>query len=178
MKLKPVKSIKDIPSHLKGTPVEALLEFQNLKKPFKKYKKAQLLVSMCMDNRKQLRIPENFAYILRTGGGNVRYSEFKVSYAIAIGDLKTVVLIAHDKCGMSNLMKNRKKFVDGLAKNAGWPKEKALEHFMNFAPMFEIGDEIEFVLSETERIKSKYPNIQVVPLFYKLADGLLYLIES
>ena len=34
---------------------------------------------MCMDNRKQLRLPDNFAYILRTGGGNIRYSEFKIS---------------------------------------------------------------------------------------------------
>ena len=40
---------------------------------------------MCMDNRKHLHIPDNFAFIIRSGGANLRYSEFKVSYAIAVG---------------------------------------------------------------------------------------------
>ncbi len=61
-----------------------------------------------MDNRKQLNIPNNFAYILRTGGGNLRYSEFKISYAIAVGGVKALALIGHNRCGMVNLMNKRK----------------------------------------------------------------------
>ena len=82
--LKPVTKLSDIPKRLRGTPVEQLLQYHNLGKPPGRFVKAQLLVCMCMDNRKQLSLPGNFAYILRTGGGNMRFSEFKISYAIAI----------------------------------------------------------------------------------------------
>src|SRR5690349_20749969 len=63
-------------------PIGKLLEYHNLDRPFDVYPSAQLLVGMCMDHRKHLHMPDNFAYIIRTGGANLRYSEFKVSYAI------------------------------------------------------------------------------------------------
>ncbi len=81
-RLKAVRSVSDIPKSLRGTPFGELLMYHNMDVPFKKYDAARIIVCMCMDNRKQLRLPDNFAYKLRTGGGNVRHSEFKVSYAI------------------------------------------------------------------------------------------------
>ncbi|MDI6768868.1 MAG: hypothetical protein QMD04_04255 [Anaerolineales bacterium] len=81
----PVSSEDDILLEYRGNPIGLLLAHHNLARPYEAYEKAQLLVSMCMDNRKSLRMPENFAYILRSGGANLRRSEFKVSYAIAIG---------------------------------------------------------------------------------------------
>jgi carbonic anhydrase len=110
-KLKAVNSAADIPKALRGTPFAELLQYQNLGKPFKKYDKARLLACMCMDNRKQLRLPDNFAFILRTGGGNIRYSEFKLSFAIGIGGVRHVAMIAHDNCGMSNLFSKREAFI-------------------------------------------------------------------
>ncbi len=86
-----------LPLHRK-TPIETLLAYQNLNRPHGVHDKAELLIGMCMDNRKHLRIPENFAYIIRAGGGNLRYSEFKVSYAIAIGGISTIALLAHTNC--------------------------------------------------------------------------------
>ena len=49
---------------------------------------------------------------------------------------------------------------------------------MHFAPIFEIGNEIDFVLSEAKRLRLRYPKIQVVPLFYRVEDNLLYLINE
>jgi carbonic anhydrase len=49
------------------------------------YDTAQLLIGMCVDNRKQMRIPQKFRIYHSAGGANMRYSEFKVSFAIAIG---------------------------------------------------------------------------------------------
>lgn len=129
-----------------------------------------------MDNRKQLRIPENFAYIIRTGGANLRYSEFKVSYAIAIGGVKYIVLIAHDSCGMVNLPSKMDKFIEGLSRLDNWDVEKAREHFYNYAPMHEIEDEAEFVFNESKRLAKKYQGITVVPLYYTLDDNRLRLI--
>lgn len=168
---------KQIPEQYVNTPVGELLKYHNLSKHFKEYREAQLLIGMCMDNRKHLRIPENFAYIIRTGGANLRFCEFKVSYAIAIGEVKYIALIAHDKCGMVNLMSKREKFIEGLAKNAGWDKSRAEEHFMNFAPMFEVDNEIEFVINEAKRLSEKYPLIVVAPLYYSLEDNMLSVIE-
>ena len=177
-RLIPVMNSGDILSQYQGTPIGLLLEYHNLKRHFETYNQAELLIGMCMDNRKKLHIPDNFAYILRAGGANLRYSEFKVSYAIAVGGVRAIALMGHNKCGMVNLISKREAFVKGLVENAGWEEEIAGDHFMHFAPMFEIGNEVDFVLSETKRLRLRYPKIIVAPLIYKVEDNLLYLIRE
>jgi len=131
-----------------------------------------------MDHRKHLHIPENFSYIIRTGGANLRYSEFKVSYAISVGGIQHIALIGHNNCGMVNLVSKKGQFIDGLVNNGGWSKERAEEHFNNFAPMFEIGNAAEFVALEAKRLRKKYPNIIVAPLFYNVDNNKMYMIEE
>src|SRR5438445_638949 len=41
-------------------------------------------------------------------------------------------------------------------------------------PMFEIGNEVDFVLSEAKRLRLRYPKLQVAPLLYRIEDGQLY----
>jgi carbonic anhydrase len=168
----------DIFSEYRDTPIGLLLEYHNLQRPFETYTTAQLLVGMCMDHRKHLRIPDNFAYIIRAGGANLRYSEFKVSYAIAVGGVRHIALIGHTNCGMVNLMSKREAFIQGLVDNAGWEHEWAAQHFMQFAPMFEIGNEVDFVSSEARRLRLRYPRIQVAPLMYRIEDNRLYLLRE
>ena len=168
-----INSPDDIPEAIKGTPIGDLLEYHNLGRPFDKYTKAELLIGMCMDNRKHLRIPDQFAYILRTGGANLRPSEFKVSYAIAVGGIRYIALLAHSQCGMSGLMSRKDQFINGLVENAGWNRDYAEDHFLRFAPMFEIGNEIDFVISEALRLKQRYPGVTVVPLYYRVEDNHL-----
>lgn len=173
-----INSSEDILSKYQNTPIALLLEYHNLKRPFADYTKAELLVGMCMDHRKHLHIPENFSYIIRTGGANLRYSEFKVSYAISVGGIKHIALIGHNNCGMVNLVSKKEQFIDGLVNNGGWSKERAEEHFNNFAPMFEIGNAAEFVALEAKRLRKKYPNIIVAPLFYNVDNNKMYMIEE
>ncbi len=160
------------------TPIGDLLEFHNLGKEFDSYSSAKLLIGMCMDHRKRLQIPDNFAYIIRTGGANLRYSEFKVSYAIGVGGIKAIALIGHNQCGMVNLISRKEEFVEGLVKNAGWSEKMAEQHFLSYAPMFEIGNEIDFLVSEVKRLREQYPEILIAPLFYKVEDNLLYQIKE
>lgn len=171
-----INNVNDIPEEYKNTPIGLLLEYHNLNRNFEKYSSAQLLIGMCMDNRKHLHIPDNFAFIIRTGGANLRYSEFKVSYAIAIGGVKHIALIGHNNCGMVNLISKKNLFIEKLSENAGWTIEQAEEHFNNYAPMFEINNEIDFILSETKRLRNRYPKIQIAPMIYKIENNLLYLI--
>lgn len=172
-KIIPINKKSDIPKKYRNTPVGLLLEYHNLNRKFDTYSEAKLLIGMCMDNRKHLNIPENFAYIIRSGGANLRYSEFKVSYAIAVGKVDYITLIAHNNCGMVNLISKKGEFIKGLVKRAGWTKDAAEEHFMNLVLLHEIGNEVEFIIGETARLKKKYPKIEIVPLYYKVEDNRL-----
>ena len=177
-KLLSINTASDIPPEYRQTPIGLLLEFHNLNRPLDQYDTAQLLVGMCMDNRKHLHMPDNFAFIIRSGGANLRYSEFKVSYAIAVGKVSHIALIGHNNCGMVNLVSRRNEFIEGLVSTAGWTREKAEEHFMHYAPMFEISNETDFIISETKRLRLRYPMIMIAPLFYLVEDNKLYFIEE
>lgn len=175
--LKPVFIESDIPSNISNTPYADLLRYHNLSRNFKVYEKAELVIVMCMDNRKQLLIPNKFAYILRTAGARITGSEFKLSFAIGMADIKHVALIGHTNCGMVNLQSKKEKVIKGLVENAGWTKEQAENHFDSYAPFFEIENEADFVVSESKRLKEKYPKINFLPMIYKVEDNKLYLIK-
>ena len=119
-RLLPIASAADIPDHYRNTPISLLLEYHNLGRSYDVYSGARLLIGMCMDNRKHLRIPDNFAFIIRAGGANLRYSEFKVSYAVAVGGATCIALIGHNECGMVNLVARKEQFIRGLTETAGW----------------------------------------------------------
>ncbi|HET9334752.1 MAG TPA: carbonic anhydrase [Gemmatimonadota bacterium] len=175
-RLIPVERPSDIPSPLRGSPTGRLLEFHNLEREFDVYERAEILIGMCMDNRKQLRLPDQFAYILRAGGANLLPSEFKVSYAVAVGGIRWLALIGHTNCGMSGLSSRRGEFVRGLV-DAGWEPADAADHFDRFAPEFEIGDPVEFVSHESARLAKRYPAVTVTPMIYRVEDGRLYLVR-
>jgi carbonic anhydrase len=176
--LLPVTSETDIPEQYLNTPIGDLLAYHNLNKEYKIYERAQMLIGMCMDNRKHLHIPDNFSFIIRSGGANMRYSEFRVSYAIGVGGVKFIALIGHNNCGMVNLISRKHIFVQGLIENAGWSKEEAEDHFYHYEPIHEIGNEIDFVSSEARRMRLRYPKIVVAPLFYNVDDSRLYLVKE
>jgi carbonic anhydrase len=166
-----------LPQYL-DTPIGDLIEYHNLNKEKPVYNQAEILVGMCMDNRKHLNIPDNFAYIIRAGGANLQFSEFNLSYAIAVGQVHHIVVIGHNKCGMVNLIARKDQYINDLIINAGWTKSKATESFNHFAPIFEIGNEIEFTVSEVNRLRLKYPKITLAPLLYNVDDNRLYLINE
>jgi len=177
-KLISINSIEEIPPEYLHTPIGLLIQYHNLDKAYDIYDKAELLVSMCMDNRNHLHIPEKFAYIMRSGGANLRYSEFQVSYAIAVGQVSHIALIGHNNCGMVNLASREEELIDGLVTNAGWEREKAKEHFIKFSPIFEIGRSDDFILSEARRLRLRYPRVMIAPLFYLLEENKLYFIKE
>ena len=177
-RLLPIASRDDVPTQYRDTAIGLLLEYHNLNRSYETYSTAQLLIGMCMDNRKHLHIPDNFAFIIRSGGANLRYSEFKVSYAIAVGGVRSLALIGHTQCGMVNLIARKEQFIRGLVDSAGWSPEGAEGHFLHFAPMFEIGNEVDFILSEVKRLRLRYPKIPVAPMLYRVEDNRLYLIDE
>ena len=177
-RLIPIRRVEDIPPEYSGTPAGLLLAYHNLGRSFEPYTQAQLLVGMCMDHRVRLRIPENFAYIIRTGGANLRQNEFQIAYALAVGGVKSIALIGHTQCGMVNLNARRSQFIQGIAETAAWEEAQAEEYFQQFAPFFEIGNEVTYVARETKRLRQRFPDVQIVPLLFRVEDRHLYLIED
>ena len=77
-----INTKEDIFDKYNNTPISDLLEYHDLNRPYEEVNSPQMLIGMYMDNRKYLHIPNNFAFIIRSGGGTLRFSEFKVSYKI------------------------------------------------------------------------------------------------
>jgi len=111
------------------------------------------------------------------GGANLRDIEFYISYTIAVGGVEHIALIGHTQCRKVNLEGQKEQFAQGLSARAGWDPKMAEDHFMQDLPGFEIGNEIDFILSETQRLQLRYPKIKVALLLYKLEDHLLYWIQ-
>lgn len=169
-----VNAVHDILPEYRNTAISLLLEYHNLNKTFCNYKQAQLLIGMCIDNRKSLWIPENFAYVIRSGGANLFFHEFQVSYSIGVGGVKAIALMGHNHCGMAKLEEKKEQFISGMVANAGWKAENAKSHFENLSPFFEIGDTIGFLQCEVERLRKRYPKVLVAPLYFDMDDGKIY----
>ncbi len=173
-----VKQADDIPTEMQNTPPGLLLEYHNLKRPFDKYTDASLLVGTCMDNRVQLRLPPNFAYIIRTAGARMEFTGFDISFAVAMGGIRYMTLIGHTQCGMAHVRDVQVPFVRRLVENGGWETDEAAKHFAQEASRHETADEIAFTLAETRRLQTKYPKLTIAPMLYKVEDRMLYLIDE
>ncbi len=176
-KLVEVNSLEDIFPAYRKTPIGLLLEYHNLNKTFCNYDRPQMLIGMCMDNRKNLWVPENFAFVIRSGGANLFYHEFQVSYSIGVGGVRHIALIGHNHCGMVRLEDRKDEFVNGMVRNAGWKEDNALMHFENLSPFFEIGDAVDFLVVEVERLRKRYPKVIVAPLFFNVDTGKILQIQ-
>jgi carbonic anhydrase len=157
-----------------GTPVEALLRYHNLGEPLPPtYGKPAILIGMCMDHRKDLTIPNEFAYVIRAAGANLRDSTFEVSYAVGVGGVAAIALLGHSDCGMVGVTGKRDQFVRGLVERGGWDSAAATRHFDRFAHRHEIGDAVRFTLTEARRLRRRYPRVLIAPLFYSVEDDRL-----
>ena len=175
--LKPVRGPEEVPEPYRKTPIEDLLAYHNWGETQRSYAQADLLVGMCMDHRKRLRIPENFAYVMRAAGANFRGLEFQMSFAISVGGVRAMAIIGHDQCGMSGLDGKRDAIINGLIDGAGWERDAAERHFDECAPSYEIGDPVKFTLAQVQGLRQQFPEVVVASLFYELGDGMLRVID-
>ena len=171
-------STTEIFPQYRGSPIQHLLEYHNLRHTPRDYERAALLISMCMDARKSLTIPDRFAFIIRTAAGNLRDNEFRTAFAIGVGGVRAIAIIGHTDCGMVKLSQRRRQFVEGLVANAGWPADAAERYFDQQAPRFEIRDEAEFAVAEADRVRGLYPKVLVAPMIYRVETGMLALIRE
>jgi carbonic anhydrase len=174
-----INHAQDLPSNLQNTPIQDLFEFHNnSKESAQDYTAAKMAIVMCMDNRKKLNIPNNFAYIVRSPGARIKGNEFGLSFAIGAAKVQHIAMIAHTDCGMVNLPKKKEATLEGFQELLGWSKENSEQYFETNAKEFFIEDGSEFVVKEAKRLASEFPNTTVVPMLYKVEDHKLYLLEE
>lgn len=173
LKFVPVHSESDILPAYRGTAVGDLLAYHNLGAPHGRHTETELLIGMCMDNRLQLQVPSNFAFVLRCAGANLGMLAFDVSFAIAVAGVRSICLIGHEGCRMVDVETKREAFVSGLVENAGWDRPRTEAYFDEHSSRHGIDDAADSVWLEAQRLRKAYAGICVAPLFYSLDDRRL-----
>ena len=177
VRIHPVRAFWELPQAWRGTPVEDLLGYQNLSKPFRRHERAELLVGTCMDPRIVLRIPEGFAYVLRTAAGNLAPVDWNVSYVVGAKGVRFVAVVGHTLCGAVGFAGKHPEYEEGLVQNAGWTPERARRHVAERAGVFAIDDAAAFAAREARRIEAEYPRIRAAALLYDVGDHTLAVVE-
>lgn len=173
-----INSTYDIPLEYRNTPIMKLLEYHNLGREFEQYENAQILIGTCIDYRVNLKIPDNFAFVIRTAGANLRNCDFNVSFSLAIGQLKYLAWIGHTDCGMAKISSLQNNYVEGMVDVVGWDRPKAIESYNSSLQKYQIGNEVDFLLGETTRLRKIYPKIIIAPMLYLVEDSKLNLIRE
>jgi len=164
----------DILPVYRGTPVEELLRYHNMGEPRPSDNEIpKMFIAMCIDFRKFLVVPNDYAYIMRTAGARLKGNEFELLYAIAVGGVSTVVLIGHTDCGMTRVINQRDQFVTGLGDRAGVASETAGEIFDTFAPEYAIEDPVKAMVAEAIMLRGLLRGVMIAPLLYRVSDDRL-----
>ena len=175
--LLPIHVKKDIPENYRDTAIEKLFCYHNMNHPFGSYSKAEMLILMCMDHRKMMQLPDNFAYIIRNSGAKIDGVTFAISFAVAVAKINTIAVIGHSNCRMIDIGRYGVDFVQGLIEQ-GWKRQKAEMLFLKKHKVFEIKDVIASVINETKKLRSQYSKVQIVPMYYQVEDKNLYLVSE
>jgi carbonic anhydrase len=164
----------DILPVYRGTPVEDLLRYHNMGKALPADNTTpKMFVAMCIDFRKFLVIPNDYAFIMRTAGARLKGNEFELLYAIAVGGVSTVVLIGHTDCGMTRVLNQREQFVSGLGQRAGVAPDKAEELFDTYASGYAIEDPVKAMVAQAIDLRGLLNDVMLAPLLYRVSDNRL-----
>lgn len=172
-----IDSVEDVPGSIRGTPFEDLITSQNFFDADTKTSETGLIIGLCTDYRAQGHLPKNCAFVVRAPGANMQDSEFSIAMAIAAG-MSNMALVVHNRCVMSNPFDRREAFVSTLIRDHAWSSDKAETFFEQKAGTLEIEDPINFALSEATRLKTLFPNLRVVPLYYNVDNDRIFLIKD
>ncbi len=169
----------DIPEYLRGTPVEDIISSHNFYEvsEIDVEHEPELIIGMCVDYRRQLHLPNNTAYIIRSPGANMHDCEFAIALGLAKG-LKYMALVVHNNCSMTDPFADRQGLVDSLSKEHGWNQAQAEKFFDRLADEKAIDNPIDFGLEEAQRLRNLFKGLTVVPMLYNVDNDRLYLLKD
>ncbi len=150
-------------------PVETLLQSHNSGVVFPPFTRPELAVVTCMDFRIHLQMPENFAFVLRTGGANPEPVEPYLAYSVARMGIGAIALIGHTDCAM--------QYPDPYVLNHLPTDEEHIRRYRAQIAALAIG-EVEFFTRRQARRLGERLGIPVVPLLYRVEDHRLECLEK
>jgi hypothetical protein len=167
-KLVDIASSAEIPARWRGTPIEQVIQAQNLGYPLHPQPIPQVLIVTCMEYRYSMPVPSNYAHVIRTPGGRLIGSELALGYVLSRG-VRNILLIAHNDCGMAHLPEHTDNITSAL-ENQGWNHDIAARFVKTQIAKLGVKDELDALEQEYHRLKSLFKNVHVAPLFLTLAD--------
>ncbi|MBI4524092.1 MAG: carbonic anhydrase [Deltaproteobacteria bacterium] len=173
-----VEGKANILARYQETPIADWLRYHNLGEGRHTYDSPKMLIVTCMDYRIQLRVPKNFAYVLRLAGANVRYREFDLACALAFAGVRHVCVVGHTGCAMESLIDKREDFASGLERAGGWNRTRAELEFNLSASRLNLSSVLDFTQFESGWLERRFPGILVAPLIYDVKGGALHQIVS
>lgn len=151
------------------TPIQTLLQSHNHGIPFAPFAKPVLAVVTCMDFRIHLQMPENFAFVLRTGGANPEPAEPYLAFSVARMGIGAIALIGHTDCAM--------QYPDPYVLNHLPTDEENIRRYRAQIAALAIG-EVELFTRRQARRLGEQLGLPVVPLLYRVEDRRLECLEK
>ena len=172
-RLVPVRSRADIEARYLGTPIEQLLLSHNLGEDVAVPDEPGLLIATCMDHRIGLRIPERFAFVIRTAGATIEPLLFNIAAAISLRPVSAVCVIGHSDCAMVGVERHRGPVVETLQRLGTMSESEASALFDSGASLFGIDDGAAHARGQCEIVARLFPELLTCPLFLDVESGEL-----
>lgn len=150
-------------------PIQTLMQSHNEGLAFSPFERPVLAVLTCMDFRIHLRMPENFAFVLRTGGANPVPVEPYLAFAVARMGIETIALIGHTDCAM--------QYPDPYVLNHLPSDENLIRHYRAQIAALAIG-EVEHFTQQQARTLAARLGLPVIPLLYRVEDHRLIVLDA
>lgn len=150
-------------------PIEILLQSHNQGQFFPPFDRPVLAVVTCMDFRIQLHMPENFAFVLRTGGANPAPVEPYLAFSVARMGIGAIALIGHTDCAM--------QYPDPYVLNHLPTNEHHIQHYRAQIAALAIGEVEPFTRRQARKLTARL-GLPVVPLLYRVEDHRLVVLDA
>lgn len=158
-------SFSSSPRDVAGTSaLDLLLRSHNGGEAFAPFPVPRLVLLTCMDFRIRLRLPENFAFVLRTGGARGGPVETELAFALGRCGIDEVAVIGHTDCAMRA---PDPAVYEPL--HLGEARTDALKEALGRAA---VHDEVAFTTAEAERL-SRSLGVRAAPFLYDVRTHLL-----
>ncbi|WP_333659950.1 carbonic anhydrase [Meiothermus cerbereus] len=150
-------------------PIHILLQSHNEGAIFPPFERPALAVVTCMDFRIHLHMPENFAFVLRTGGANPEPVEPYLAFAVARMGIEAIALIGHTDCAMQH--------PDPYVLNHLPTDESHIRQYRAQIAALAIGEVEPFTRRQARQLAARL-GLPVVPILYRVEDHRLVVLDA
>lgn len=175
--LQSVRSADDILETYRGTRIGDLLAAHNLGTDASVTDPADVVIVTCMDYRIDLRLPDRFAFQLRTAGATPEPVLANLAFAVSVAGVRTIAVIGHTDCAMCRAESGMEAMATHLTTQEHWTPGAARDARHTITQTFEISDPVPATIAYARRLATLFPSCLVAPLLYQVEDDAVVQID-